>query len=485
MAEEKHQRPFPSTDAYGRPAQAPGHASGGGDPLAELARLIGQNDPFSEYGRNDARRQSAPAQAAPQEWAPQPAHTAYPSPTTQPDPRMTAPGANFGNSDFYNGQPAAHEQPQFGAASLDRPLFGGRQFNGNAEAYRDEVPGYPSAQQDAGYEQDPYYQQKSNLTPEGEDLYEDETPPRRRFSVMAIAAVFALAVVGTAGAFGYRALFGSSGTTQPPPVIKADTAPSKIVAAASGKAISDRVGTPAAPEKLVSRQEAPVEMAEKPTRVIFPGGAATNMVQSAPPANGSGVLVGEPKKIRTITIRPDQPVVAESAPKATPAAPARAAPATPVTRIASAPAADEPPAPAPVRQAPVRAAPAPSNAPLSLNPTETTTASAARAIPAPARSAPQLASAGPPNGSNGGNGAYAVQVSSQRSEAEAQASFRALQSRFSNVLGNQPSIIRRVDLGSKGVYYRAMVGPFDSSNQASDLCSSLKAAGGDCVIQRN
>jgi hypothetical protein len=53
------------------------------------------------------------------------------------------------------------------------------------------------------------------------------------------------------------------------------------------------------------------------------------------------------------------------------------------------------------------------------------------------------------------------------------------------VLGNQTSIIRRVDLGSKGVYYRAMVGPFESSSQASELCSSLKAAGGDCVIQRN
>ena len=42
--------------------------------------------------------------------------------------------------------------------------------------------------------------------------------------VLAIAAVFALAVVGTAGAFGYRALFGSA-SSGPPPVIKADSKP--------------------------------------------------------------------------------------------------------------------------------------------------------------------------------------------------------------------------------------------------------------------
>jgi SPOR domain len=44
-------------------------------------------------------------------------------------------------------------------------------------------------------------------------------------------------------------------------------------------------------------------------------------------------------------------------------------------------------------------------------------------------------------------------------------------------------MIRRVDLGSKGVYYRAMVGPL-SSEQASELCSRLKSAGGACIIQK-
>ena len=45
-------------------------------------------------------------------------------------------------------------------------------------------------------------------------------------------------------------------------------------------------------------------------------------------------------------------------------------------------------------------------------------------------------------------------------------------------------MVKRVDLGAKGVYYRAMVGPFGSSDEASKLCSRLKAAGGSCFVQR-
>lgn len=82
-------------------------------------------------------------------------------------------------------------------------------------------------------------------------------------------------------------------------------------------------------------------------------------------------------------------------------------------------------------------------------------------------------------------GGYAVQVTSQRSEAEAQAAFRALQAKYPRELGGHRAVFRRADLGAKGVYYRALVGPFASSEQAASLCGSLKAAGGSCLIQRN
>lgn len=81
-------------------------------------------------------------------------------------------------------------------------------------------------------------------------------------------------------------------------------------------------------------------------------------------------------------------------------------------------------------------------------------------------------------------GGYLVQVSSQRNEADARASFRHLQGKFP-VLGSRAPLIKRADLGAKGVYYRAMVGPFGSSEEASRFCGSLKSAGGQCVVQRN
>jgi len=82
-------------------------------------------------------------------------------------------------------------------------------------------------------------------------------------------------------------------------------------------------------------------------------------------------------------------------------------------------------------------------------------------------------------------GGYLVQVSSQRNESDAQASYRSLQSKFPAVLGSRSPVIKRADLGEKGIYYRAMVGPFATSDEASQFCSTLKTAGGQCVVQRN
>ena len=80
---------------------------------------------------------------------------------------------------------------------------------------------------------------------------------------------------------------------------------------------------------------------------------------------------------------------------------------------------------------------------------------------------------------------YVVQVSARRSQADAEASFRSLQSKFPRQLGGRTAIVQRADLGPKGIYYRAMVGPFPSPGEADQFCGSLKAAGGHCIIQRN
>ena len=50
MADRYQDKPFSADDDYDRGDQrAP--AKGDSDPLAELARLIGQTDPFSSFGR--------------------------------------------------------------------------------------------------------------------------------------------------------------------------------------------------------------------------------------------------------------------------------------------------------------------------------------------------------------------------------------------------------------------------------------------------
>ena len=83
------------------------------------------------------------------------------------------------------------------------------------------------------------------------------------------------------------------------------------------------------------------------------------------------------------------------------------------------------------------------------------------------------------------SGGYAVQVTSQRSAAEAKTAFRALAAKYPDQLGGHEPMVRRADLGDKGIYYRALVGPFASMEQAAGLCSNLKAAGGNCIVQKN
>lgn len=96
-----------------------------------------------------------------------------------------------------------------------------------------------------------------------------------------------------------------------------------------------------------------------------------------------------------------------------------------------------------------------------------------------------VASATPTSAATSSAGGYAVQLTSQRSEAGAQAAFRALQAKYPDQLSGREPILRRADLGNKGVYYRALVGPFASMEEAAGMCSSLKAAGGNCLVQRN
>ncbi len=476
MADDQKQRLYRSSEAPARGTTSTVSPTGS-DPLAELARLIGQTDPFAEFDRQNARRA-----------------------VTSPAPPAAPPPPSFGPADYFDTpaappphptalQPPAYAPPPLPPGRARQPYAAGDHYETESEA-----DGHP-ADEHGGFDRPAYHPGNAPFGTEEEGYYEDGHPPKRRMGIMAIAAVFALAVLGTAGAFGYRAIFGGARSSSPPPVIKADTAPSKIMPAAVSKTpnklIYDRVVDHAQDEKLVSREEKPVDIKSAEIK-------ASPAVDALPPpqggvtpqpAPGSGVLSTEPKKVHTIAIHPDQPGMGANEPVAAAPAPPLPMPAPAPVRQAPAQAAGNPPVvtnPAPPpRPAEAQAAPPAQrtnavvsrNAPLSLNPNaapeRAPMRTAAAAAPAPAAAATHS------------GGGYAVQVSSQRSEAEAEAAFRSLQAKFPEQLGGRQALIHKVDLGAKGTYYRAMVGPFANAYEAGELCSGLKAAGGQCLIQRN
>lgn len=77
-----------------------------------------------------------------------------------------------------------------------------------------------------------------------------------------------------------------------------------------------------------------------------------------------------------------------------------------------------------------------------------------------------------------------LQLTSQRTEAEAKAVFNSLRAKYAAILGDRQAVIRRADLGDKGIYYRAQIGPVNAA-QAAQQCSELRSVGGQCIVQYN
>lgn len=462
MAEDQSHRAYRSSESIARTGQARSGAAGGAgtanDPLAELARLIGQTDPFGD-AMNTPARQAESAGAAPGvEWS---------APSTQPHA-----GQSFAPSEFSYAPTQAPAEPPHGYAqqTWQQPFAPANEQEGLYHVEQ-EIPSYLTNRTPAPGPVHPAYAPADDqFDPQHDDYYDELPPPRRRLSVMVVAVLFGLAVLGAAGAFGYRALFGSG--SRVPPVIQADKAPLKVVPenAQAGKAIADRVA--AQGEKILPREEKPVDITQLVQASAGP---------SAPPlaSAGNGVVAGEPKKVHTIVIRPDgsagQPVAMTSPMPPENAAPQAALPqAAPPTAPARPKADREPPRAA---QPPAQEA-ASNNAPLSLNPEP---APASR----PARTANAAPAAQAPAPAQSHVTAYAVQVASQRTEGEAKAAYQAIVKKYPKVLEGKTMFVYSVELGSKGTYYRAMIGPYSVASEASELCSALKSAGGSCLIQRN
>ncbi len=490
MADDHTLRTYRSDDSYRDAAEPASERAGGNDPLAELARLLGQSDPFAEFGRTNSRQKQQPAQpvardaptTAPDDWpyvpAPEQQFAAaddFPTPQGQGTSQGASHGPSYGPSHAYSDAPAAEGWRSASRLDHDLPPAADHQEQAVDAQVQYEDERLQDDRQAAQY----YYQDDVPLEPHEDDMYDDAPRAHRRGGLATALALVGCAVLGTAGAYAYRSYYGNPNVAQPPPVITADnSSPTKIVPAPagdaqSGKAVQDRLAN-ADKEQLVSKQEEPVALKDSGTQsaagVVLPPPAAPGQV-GAPAKPSTGSAPGgsnEPKKIRTVTIRPDG-----ADPSGRPVSvlpPGTQAPAG--TRPATTPPAPRAGTAAPARNGggPISLDPQPNEPAAPAGQARTAAAPPARTAP----SAPESAAAG-----------FLVQLSSQKSESEARSSFRSLQAKFPDELGGRQPVIRRADLGSKGVFYRTMVGPFASAHEASQFCASFKAAGGQCVVPNN
>jgi hypothetical protein len=396
----------------------------------------------------------------------------YSAPPAAPEPDVhqpqayqdhAYPGQAYPQQDQAYQQPAyqePHQQPD--PARYDDALYG--RLEAGEQDYQRE-PAYPD---------DPYAYQSDY--PEAEL----EEPKKQRGGMMTVAAILALAVVGTGAAFAYKTYVGSPRSGEPP-IIRADNTPTKIVPAPSDAStkVPDRMAIGDGSEKIVPREEAPVDVNAKAggPRVVFPplnqnanppSVASVSPSSVPPPGASNGTLPNNsPRPIRTVAVKGDQ---TDSA--------------TPQSAAAARPTAAQKPVAAPVAPAAPRNPPTSANAsanqPMSLAPQSVPAAEPQQRMAAttPTQIAP----------ASSGGGGYIVQVSSQQSEDSAAASYRVLQGKYGSVLGSRSPVIKRVDLTDKGkgVVYRAFAGPYASAEEATQACNSLKSAGlSACFVQRN
>lgn len=325
--------------------------------------------------------------------------------------------------------------------------------------------------------------------------------PRRGLWVA--AGVAAVALLGGVAAF---AFMGGGSAPSEPALVKADAGPVKVKPENPGgtqianqdKAVYDKVGggeAAAKPEqpKLVTTAEEPIDV-NAAAAERAPAVKAEDRVEpdQAPAQEQSAIAAVQPRKVRTLIVKPDGTLVApDEAPKAAGAEPAVTyqPPSAPVQDAAAAPqpaeiaapklASAEPAAEDPVKAAIAEEAPAtPTAKPvLTKKPVEK-----AKPVEAKAKPAEKVAAAvAEPAAATGGD--WSIQIASQPSKDGAQASYKALSGKFGSIIGGRGVSIVQAEIPGKGTFYRVRI-PAGSKSDANALCARYQAAGGSCFITR-
>lgn len=441
-----------------------GRAASKADPLAELAKIVGQDDPFRALlaARNTTRpahedtASQGQGDAAEQAWQLR-SDTRFPQDET---PRQT-PADAF---DQY-------------LASVERDMH----------AYPDEQPADGAA------------------LPEQDESYDDarslrRAAPRRRFA--SVGAGLAVVAVAVTGALTYKGLHG--GKAGGVPIVQADTTPLKVAPkVADGVEIPDQnrqiyernaASKESGQIKVVNREEQPLDVAEAARAA---GG--TPSAQGTTPGSGPFDAFGEPRKVRTVSVKPEAPPApppqAEPAPSPVPTMvlPGTDTAATPEPAVAAAPAPVAAPNAAkpakPVRQA--DASPVPSALPVAAEPVAKPVPAAKKAPQRIASVAPDALTAASPETTQATSApldttspvsGFSVQLGVRNSASDAHTAFRQLQAKYS-LLAGKPELIRQAEVNGKTLF-RVRVGPL-SKEAASSLCTSLQGEGGQCYVARN
>ncbi len=375
------------------------------------------------------------------------------------------------------------------------------------------------------HEAEPVYEAQGQLPPH-EEMYEEIAPRPRRKGLYAVVTVLGVACVGVFAALAMRGTGTGLQTASAPPVIKAESGPMKVqpenpggvVVPNQDNAIFTRKQDDAKGAKMVGGEEQPVDVAAKVQQAKAAASAAPSVPDSSsttaalgqgggtpasavelpkPPQPTATVPgLGEPRKVRTVSVRPDGTIIDASgdtapigrtaalAPGTIPAVPAPAVTgatpplkkpevAAPVAPVSATPVAAPKPAADAGATPAARPVPVPVAAPATPRPAQ---------VAAVAPAAPSGGAAAPATDAGGGGG-FTVQLAAPASEQEARETASRLQRRFAGELGDMKPFVRRADVNGKTIY-RVRVGNL-SRDDATSLCTRVQSAGGQCFVARN
>ena len=240
-------------------------------------------------------------------------------------------------------------------------------------------------------------------------------------------------------------------------------------------------------------QDAAKDAAPSPNAVTASGTQAPSQTPSQAPSqsqsqtSGQGASLGTPRRVATVSVKPDGSI----APVDSPLPPVR-----PALLAATAPSTDaKPPAEA------AHAKPA-VGANAARNDKTTTPPETSPSVVASNQQPPEAQPPEPPSVTNvlrkvieGGNapqpaappapaakpivGGVTLKLASSTTEHDAQMTLAKLQKQFPGAL--QGAAVHRDDMGKDGVFYRVRVGPL-ARDAANKLCAQLKAGGTSCTV---